>query len=321
MNAAGTALEYVANYWETPLNVCEGIVVKADYIFEPVTFTRTAPAAPSSIPATMPDIPLQLPSTHGFGEDNAAVTIICDNADNADVISANQGSGRVVILQGRTLYKDGAWNTLCLPFDVSTTSGPLAGDGVVAMTLNTTTSGLSGSTLRLNFTEVSPSGEQGGLIPAGTPFILKWGEGDNLESPVFTGVTINANASTEVSFTGGKFVGTYASTTFENENKSILFLGASNKLYYPVSGARIGAQRAYFHLNEELRMKSEESSIKEIVLSFGEEDEETSLTGPTPDPSLVERGDWYDLSGRKIANGQWPTAKGIYIKNGKKILK
>ena len=27
----------------------------------------------------------------------------------------------------------------------------------------------------------------------------------------------------------------------------------------------------------------------------------------------------YDLQGRKIANGQWPTAKGLYIVNGKKV--
>ena len=47
MNAEGSALVPVANYWETPLNVCEGIVVKADSIFEPVIFTHTAPQAPA----------------------------------------------------------------------------------------------------------------------------------------------------------------------------------------------------------------------------------------------------------------------------------
>jgi hypothetical protein len=48
MNAEGSALEPVANYWETPLNVCEGIVVKADYNYESVTFTHTAPQAPTT---------------------------------------------------------------------------------------------------------------------------------------------------------------------------------------------------------------------------------------------------------------------------------
>lgn len=31
-------------------------------------------------------------------------------------------------------------------------------------------------------------------------------------------------------------------------------------------------------------------------------------------------GAWYDLQGRKIANGQKPTAKGLYINNGKMIV-
>ena len=48
MNAEGSALEPVANYWETPLNVCEGIVVKADNNYESVTFTHTAPQAPTT---------------------------------------------------------------------------------------------------------------------------------------------------------------------------------------------------------------------------------------------------------------------------------
>ena len=48
MNAEGSVLEPVANYWETPLNVCEGIVVKADYNYESVTFTHTAPQAPTT---------------------------------------------------------------------------------------------------------------------------------------------------------------------------------------------------------------------------------------------------------------------------------
>ena len=54
--------------------------------------------------------------------------------------------------------------------------------------LNAANSGVSGSTLTLNFTEVSPSGEQMGVIPAGTPFIIKWNNmGTTIEEPEFTG--------------------------------------------------------------------------------------------------------------------------------------
>lgn len=37
-----------------------------------------------------------------------------------------------VTLADRTLTKDGKWNTLCLPFDVTIANSPLAGDNVVA---------------------------------------------------------------------------------------------------------------------------------------------------------------------------------------------
>lgn len=50
MNATGSALELVENYWQVPLNVCEGIVVQADdsIPLDSCTFTRTAPVQPTS---------------------------------------------------------------------------------------------------------------------------------------------------------------------------------------------------------------------------------------------------------------------------------
>ena len=35
--------------------------------------------------------------------------------------------------------------------------------------------------------------------------------------------------------------GTYASITYEEENKSILFVGGENSLYWPTAGFSIGA--------------------------------------------------------------------------------
>ena len=50
---------------------------------------------------------------------------------------------------------------------------------------------------------------------------------------------------------------------------------------------------------------------------------ETTGIGLTSDSSLnkEQRADaWYDLSGRKVANGQKPKANGLYINNGKKTV-
>ena len=70
------------------------------------------------------------------------------NEGNSSIIANNDGQTRNVVLKDRTLYKDGSWNTLCLPFAVDlTASGTLSGDNVQAMTLDTTTSNFADGTL------------------------------------------------------------------------------------------------------------------------------------------------------------------------------
>ena len=242
---------------------------------------------------------------------------LADNADNTAAINAKNGrTCKTVTLSGRTLYKDGAWNTLCLPFAVSTTSGPLAGDGVTAMTLNTATSGLSGSTLTLNF-DAAPA-----TIPAGTPFIIKWeNTGDTIINPVFEGVTINnATTANSQAFTGGSFTGSFSPVSFTANDKSVLFLGAENKLYYPSADMDINSCRAYFQLTTP-------SAVKEFKLNFDSEEDEADGISSIQNSNFKiqdDEGVIYDLAGRKVSskfkiqNSKMP--KGLYIKNGHKIM-
>ena len=124
-----------------------------------------------------------------------------------------------VTLSGRTLIKDGYWNTLCLPFDVDLTADgcPLA--GATVKKLNATTSILEGSTLYLYFEDETTT------MHAGTPYIIKWASGSNLteEDLVFTDVTISNTTPTEVTFTGGKFVASYSPVPFTANDKSKLY--------------------------------------------------------------------------------------------------
>ena len=301
MNAEGSALVPVANYWETPLNVCEGIVVKADSIFEPVIFTRTAPAAPSSIPATMPDIPLQLPSTHGFGEDNAAVTIISDNADNADIIAANQGSGRTVILHGRTLTAN-SWNTLCVPFNLSSAQiAAVFGTGTLVKTLSSYAN--NGTTVTITF---ASSDE----IVAGKPYIIM--PVNTVTNPVFSGVTIDKTMN-DVTTGEATFKGTYGPTPLTANDKKRLFL-ANNKLWYPTADVTVKACRAYFELTTAVPELS--NSAPNIVIDFGDNDA-TSITSMSDGRSQMSDV-WYNIDGRKLSGK--PTAKGIYIVNGHKVV-
>ncbi len=137
-----------------------------------------------------------------------------------------------------------------------------------------------------------------------------WPEGDNIVNPVFSGVTIANDALTEVSFEGGKFVGTYGYTQFDTDNKSILLLGAENTLYWPKRGASIGAFRAYFDLG------SNGDAVREFRLNFGGEGSTQGIVSLTTNPT--PKGIVYTLDGRKL--DKMPTRKGLYIENGHKLV-
>ena len=222
-----------------------------------------------------------------------------------------------VTLSGRTLYKDGKWNTLCLPFDVTTASGTLSGDNVQAMTLNTETSKLADGTLTLNFDDAT-----GQAIPAGTPFIIKWDKsGTDITAPVFEGVTVS-NAKHDATVEGVlTFAGTYAPVSIaDGGDNTKLYLGSDNTLYYPNAAMTIGACRAYFQLNNGIMAGDPASGIRSFVLNFG--DDTNGITEAEANSSFFTLHSsfqgWFTLDGRKL-NGQ-PTTKGVYIHNGRKVV-
>ena len=88
---------------------------------------------------------------------------------NSQRIKDANGQTRNVTFSGRTIYSDGDWNTLCLPFNMSESqiaSSPLA--GYTIKSLDGTQSNLDGNgklTLRFNTATT---------IEAGRPYIVKW---------------------------------------------------------------------------------------------------------------------------------------------------
>ena len=236
---------------------------------------------------------------------------LADAADNSQTISDKNGYLANVTLTDRTLYKDGKWNTLCLPFDVVLEDSPL--EGAVARPLSGAS--ITGTTLNLTF------GEPVKTLVAGTPYIIKWASGDNLSNPVFNGVLIDA---TDRSYDNGaagdsrvRFMGTYKSTTFDSENVSILLMGGENTLYYPNKGAGIGAQRAYFKIGDTAQLTR---SLTGYSIDFGEGDETMGMISIHNSQFTIhnEAEGWYSLDGRKL-NGK-PTQKGVYINKGIKVV-
>ena len=232
------------------------------------------------------------------------------NTGTNDVVSID-GYFANVTLAGRTLYKDGAWNTICLPFNVDLTADgcPLA--GATARTL--TSASISGSTLNLTF------GDAVSTLQAGTPYIIKWESGDDIVDPVFTGVTIDA---TDRSYDNGqsgddrvRFLGTYKNLTFDASDYSILMMGGENNLYTPTTGANIGAQRAYFKIGED----GAKASTRIMSYSIGFSDGGTTGIIDIKDEAINIKNDtWFSLDGRRLQGK--PTQKGVYINNGKKVV-
>ena len=234
-------------------------------------------------------------------KETGASLYLPNSVDNTATIAAANGNKYNVTLVGRTLWKDGNWNTLCLPFNLTLAGSPLA--GADARTLSSAS--LSDGTLNLTFTDAVTE------LMAGTPYIIKWAKDDEhptISDPTFTGVTVsNAGHDFQSTDEKVKFLGTYAYRTFAAENKSILFVGGENTLYYPETGARIGTQRAYFQITDA-------SSVKAFVLNF-EDGDATRIGSLLPATSTSSALGWSDLSGRKLQSK--PTAKGLYINNGR----
>ena len=246
------------------------------------------------------------------GKTLIGVDVLEDAATNDVAALATRLDGKQtnIALSGRTLYKDGAWNTLCLPFDVTVGSDVMA--GATAMTLRSSDSGFDSASgvLTLNFDEVG----EGSTIAAGTPFIVKW-TGTDVTSPVFSGVTVSGTAAgSTVSQDGNvRFQGTYSPTVIYSADHNNLYLGAGNTLYWPsTEGYTIGACRAWFHVD----LNGGAAAVRQFVLNFD---------GDATGVRLIDNGEliidneadaWYTLDGRKLPGK--PTAKGIYIHQGKK---
>ncbi|MBR1378956.1 MAG: hypothetical protein IJ557_07520, partial [Bacteroidaceae bacterium] len=233
---------------------------------------------------------------------------------NANIIAANNGMTDLTVqLQGRTLYKDGKWNTLCLPF--SMTAEQIAASPLADCTLN-----------ELDITGIYDTDKQTGYekstgtlslyfkpatsIEAGKPYLIKWESGDDIVNPVFNGVTISSTAS-PVAFNGGQFIGTYSAVNLTSMDKSnIWFVGAENTLYNPdESSTSLKSLRAYFQLTEPA------SGVKSINMNFGEDATGIKRTEDTEKTEATE-GVIYNLQGQRLNGVQ----KGINIVNGKKVL-
>ena len=253
--------------------------------------------------------PTEWSEVAAFTTEEFILELADDATDNSDIIDTYAGlTAKTVTLTGRTLYKDGKWNTICLPFDVTIEGSVL--EGAIAREL--TAASISGSTLYLTFGTTTAS-----TLEAGKPYLIRWTDGENIENPVFEGVTIDA---TDNSFDSGsgdtrvRFIGNYDVKTFTaDDENSVLLMGGNNKLYYTRTGAGLGACRAYFKIGDD---NSSAVRLTAFDINFG--DETTGIRSIENVQTIDNDDAWYSLDGRKLEGK--PAKKGVYINKGNKII-
>ena len=253
---------------------------------------------------------------------------LANDADNSSVLLSYDTKTCDVVLTGRTLFKDGSWNTLCLPFSLSAAQIAANTDfaGATLMTMDVT--GKNGfdtevGTLYLCFKTAT-------AIEAGVPYIVKWEKATDykgneasydISNPVFEGVTIsNSMVQTVESTTTGletvQMMGTYSPVSVKADDKSILFLGDANTLYYSSTDRDIRSCRAYFSVP--YIKGNSGANVRAFTLNFDSEEETGIILTSGPSPKGDGSDYWYTIDGCKLSGK--PTQRGMYINNGKKIL-
>ena len=227
-----------------------------------------------------------------------------DNEDNTEIIEDLNETTVNICLKDRTFYKDGTWYTLCVPFDVPSLEGtPL--EGAELRTMSDTR--LEDGVLTITFAEATS-------VEAGKPYLMKWDHAPKVKNPLFEGVTVQNVAPMAVTSGMVRFKGTFSPWPLFAGDMSKLYLGDENRLYYAETDMQVNACRAFFEMEKSLA--NDPNQIRRIVLSF----DGGAITG-VDDLEVVSpcyNDDWYTIDGRRLTSK--PTAPGIYINQGKKML-
>ena len=242
-----------------------------------------------------------------------------------------------VRLMNRTLYKDGNWNTICLPCDLTEDqikASPLAGAQIKKMDAVNTgyyQNGYNIPSANINTTEPTLIlwFEDAKEIEAGKPYLVKWNEGSDLVDNTadvdpkdkdyskkirhdldFTNVKVAEKTPGSWECNDVTFQGTFSlSRDIKAGDKTKMFLGKSNKLYYASEDINVGACRGYFILPDEA------SKAREVIMGF-DEGVKTSIVTLKVNPEKQDDGAIYNLNGQRLNAPQ----KGINIINGKKVM-
>lgn len=220
-----------------------------------------------------------------------------ESKDNAETISGNADK-TVNVKLTRTLKAD-VWNTFCVPFDVTVAGSPL--EGATIKQIASVEEKTDGAVI--NF-EDAPA-----TLEAGKAYLVRTATA--IVNPTFNGVTVKNVVPTNCSRNENyQLIGIYSPLNIDASLYGKVFgINNQDKLAKVMKDTSIKGMRAYFLLA---------NSATAAKLNFGGE-----LTGidAVDNGEAVMTGKVYNLNGQYVGNSLEGLKKGVYVVNGKKVLK
>lgn len=220
-----------------------------------------------------------------------------ESQDNTETISGNADKTVNVNLT-RTLKAD-VWNTFCVPFDVTVAGSPL--EGATIKQIASVVENNDGAVI--NFVDAPAT------LEAGKAYLVRTVTA--IENPTFNGVTVKDVDPTNCSGNANyQLIGIYSPLNIDASLYGKVFgINNQDKLAKVMKDTSIKGMRAYFLLA---------NSATAAKLNFGGE-----LTGidAVDNGEAVMTGKVYNLNGQYVGNSLEGLKKGVYVVNGKKVLK
>lgn len=227
-----------------------------------------------------------------------------ENSDNNIVEEAKN----VNVTLKRTLYGDGGWNTLCVPFTLTEAQTKAAfGNNVELRELES----VAGNTLI--FKTVNS-------VTANVPCLIKvTADGNEYKFEGVSTTAVKNNRDYTLSLVEGNilFLGIYsamdvveADLAGSSTNGYYAFLGANNTFFKAKAGTTMKAFRAFFSVPNDVNTKQLRAVIDGTTTGI----EDLVIDG------VKANGRVYNLNGQYVGNSLNGLQPGLYIQNGKKIV-
>lgn len=225
-----------------------------------------------------------------------------ENGDNMVEAAKN-----VNVTLKRTLYGDGGWNTLCVPFSLTAAQVTAAfGNDVELRKL----SSIEGTTLKFVSTDI---------ITAGEPCLIKVAkDGSTYNFEGVATIAVASNKDCTFSMVSGdiQFLGIYSPMDVVTVNPAgpstgyYAFLGEGNKFFKAQAETKMKGFRAFFLVPNNVPS----NALKAVIDGTATGIEDLVIDG------VKANGRVYNLNGQYVGNSLNGLQPGLYIQNGKKIV-